>query len=798
MDHLNIRASDFGSVKARAVEEARIMQKLVVETANKQGITPPKYVLQELIGKGSFGRVFKAKDLGSAQIVAVKMIDMDESDMTNSPRYADSFKDFMKEVNALKLLREKKAKNINNVIDAFPIGQSMWMITEYCGGGSVATLMRPTAPRGLNEKWIIPVLRDVAEAVNWVHQAGIIHRDLKCANVLITEDSRVQLCDFGVAGIVETKIDKRSTVVGTPHWMAPELFGAKPQYGKEVDIWALGCMVYEMATGVPPNAHSVHFDNLGEHLASHIPRLRGDQYSEQLKDFIAYCLEELPSMRPGIAELQQHDYIRGTESSYPTSSLLELVKAFKLWEDRGGSRKSLFILGGAQGPKPSGYQPNEDEWNFYTTDDFDELQSNNMNSQDVYSAYGTNVLDFNDETTRPTPQKPSRRRPPPEALAALPNPLQKLFDSNTLTTYQKSSQDQYSRHVSIDDDQGQVSMSGRRKSDLPLRDDTTHTTIQDTVIDLGDMDAETGAITFPSDTIVPDGRSLRDAEEDDTYGELHDFSRPALSDPVDINPNRRTQDWKFPSMATAVPASASADQEVFRFPMTDAPARPQVTPGSGGRPALIHHPTEPVGFPSTMGNNDRTSLIDLDAALGGRMSLIDLDIVNAPGRMSLIDLDAADPISVPELTRPSTANSDVASSAASEYGTGNPFDLERHANMYNSDMSASASDVDTRGTYESDSDNYLSMPPRSARSENAPTSMPANSVNGHGVGYVPPLQAPPSVAAMQGTASAEEMERELKMNFNSMQAQLESFRENLLGVTGNGRRSAGRGGNGSN
>lgn len=78
--------------------------------------------------------------MASAAIVAVKMIDIDESDLAN-PGQTDSFNDFMKEVNALKLLREKKAKNINNVIDAFPIGHSMWMITEHCGGGSVATLV---------------------------------------------------------------------------------------------------------------------------------------------------------------------------------------------------------------------------------------------------------------------------------------------------------------------------------------------------------------------------------------------------------------------------------------------------------------------------------------------------------------------------------------------------------------------------------------------------------------------------------------------------------------------------------
>lgn len=90
--------------------------------------------------------------------------------------------------------------------------------------------MRPTAPGGLQEKWIIPILREVAEAVFWVHKAGIIHRDIKCANVLITEAGSVQLCDFGVSGIIETRFDKRSTFIGTPHWMAPELFDPSASY----------------------------------------------------------------------------------------------------------------------------------------------------------------------------------------------------------------------------------------------------------------------------------------------------------------------------------------------------------------------------------------------------------------------------------------------------------------------------------------------------------------------------------------------------------------------------------------
>lgn len=79
----------------------------------------------------------------SARVVAVKIIDLDESDTVN-PRLADTYSEFMREVNALKTLSESKAKNINHVIEALPVGQAMWMITEYCAGGSIATLVSRT------------------------------------------------------------------------------------------------------------------------------------------------------------------------------------------------------------------------------------------------------------------------------------------------------------------------------------------------------------------------------------------------------------------------------------------------------------------------------------------------------------------------------------------------------------------------------------------------------------------------------------------------------------------------------
>ncbi|KAH7364528.1 hypothetical protein BKA65DRAFT_491552 [Rhexocercosporidium sp. MPI-PUGE-AT-0058] len=800
-NRLTVRSPEVSQIRLKAMDDARQMQAKVMEECKKLKKEPPPYVLEELIGKGSFGRVYKGKSVKTAAVVAVKIIDIDESDTIN-PRNADSYSDFLKEINALQLLGEKNAKNINLVIEALPVNQAMWMITEFCGGGSVATLMKPTAPGGLNEKWIIPILREVAEAIVWVHEAGIIHRDIKCANVLVTEEGNVQLCDFGVAGMIEGKLDKRSTIIGTPHWMAPELFEPQPSYGSEVDIWAFGSMVYEVATGLPPNvANGVSYDRLGSHLQNNTPRLEGGNYSNNLRRLVAFCLEEDPKARPTIDQIRKHPYLLNTSSSHPTSTLKALVGSFKVWESRGGSRGSLFIQHGAQATPALVSQ--DDEWNFNGTEYFEDNVWGQYGVKDVIEAYGPEAVGFSDETTRPTP-KVSKRRPPPEALSRLPAaPLEKLFDPNTLTSYVDNSTTYYGRAM--------PQLGASDKSDLPLRDDSAQISIRDTMIDLGGHDPETGLSSFPDMDTIKAGRRGRDESEDEYNSTLHDFSRPALSDPAETNNNRRTQDWKFPSMAPP----ASADPELSRFPTTYEVPRPLMTPGSGGRPALIHHPTEPLG-----------------AFSGGLAPTVAAPIERLSMRESLIDLDMSMPEPIPDFRRPSTANSDVGSATSEQMTSANPFELERHASLYQpipvdegrepsiyvsdetalphmSDFSASDAEGsnsrtrrDMNGMYEDSDDSYyvvnpgpnesresrnrvqqydgtddrdyLSMPPPPVPSVRE---IPLPRSDSFPTPRLPDLPAHPSHSSLTGSATQIEMATEITRIVAAMNSQLEAFKD---------------------
>ncbi|KAH8753893.1 STE/STE20/YSK protein kinase [Diaporthe sp. PMI_573] len=529
MAALQLGVADLSATKKKAIEDADKMQKRIVRECGEAGRNPPPYALSELIGKGSFGRVYKARAAGSGRLVAVKIISIDEGDSL-APGAADTFQDILKEVNTLKKLGESGARNINTVIETLLVGPSMWIITEYCGGGSVSTLMRPSG--GLPEKWIVPILREVAEALKWVHKEGIIHRDIKCANVLVTEVGGVQLCDFGVAGIIETKFDKRSTVTGTLNWMAPELFDMSVSYGTEVDIWAFGSLAFEAATGLPPNAKNMsRFDpsQFGSYLKQHVPRLEGDQFSDSLKDLVAFCMTEDPRDRPSVGQIQGHPYIYNTERDYPTKSLSMLVNAYRYWEVQGGNRMSLFNAGGAQAPigdEPS-HPSHSDDWNFDTmVGEIDQRVLGDSQAQAVYDAYGPRV-----SMMPPPPKQQGRRRRPPN-IPVLKAPLEKAFDPNTITSYEENARLFYGRPMpSSAPELGEIP--------TPQEGSTDSAPPRESLIDLD--------LSLDGDRLS----RFADMEEGETIKAIAaQPDRPEITRSQSSLDHRSTQDWSF-SAATA-------------------------------------------------------------------------------------------------------------------------------------------------------------------------------------------------------------------------------------------------------
>ncbi|KAJ9625595.1 hypothetical protein H2203_004354 [Taxawa tesnikishii (nom. ined.)] len=549
--HLSVSAP--AGTKHKQVQDAKDMQRLITDRCNKNGTSVPPYEFLELIGKGSFGRVYKCRkrNVTPDEFVAIKILDVDALDASVDHMEKDeTIKDFLKEVNTLLLLRESKAKNINPIQEAFDLHSQLWIVSEYCPGGSVHTLMKASPSPGLEEQYIIPIARELAVAMKYVHDVDIIHRDIKCGNVLISEEGQLQLCDFGIAATVQTETNegKRTTIIGTPNWMAPEMINIlgshdeQIRYGKEVDLWAYGCTIYEMATGFPPN-HTFHPSMLRKVLKT-APRLEGGTYSEELREFVAFCLQERPQDRPNADQILNHSYIANTEQEYPTKKTLDLLNRYHLWERQGDQSNDT------------------DEWNFSTSDNFNEAFDNRMSRIGI----GISTTDFADQDNRNS----SGFGQFGATMAAQrgERSLQRIFDQNA---------ESYDYNTSVEE---------QPLSDLPLRNlSSGRAANRETLIDL-DMDfagleyqptfdfndvATIRASRALRNSIQPDveDNEYYDAQGQDTRRATRDWKFPSIAPPQD-NANRKTQDWSFAMAQTLTTAEENANRKTLDWSFTDA------------------------------------------------------------------------------------------------------------------------------------------------------------------------------------------------------------------------------------
>lgn len=266
------------------------------------------YEKVECVGKGSFGEVYRGREVATGKVVALKLIDLEKAD--------EEIEVLQREI---KVMSQISNPYVVQYYSSLMKGSTLWIIMEFMSGGSLKELLDVVGP--FPEDAVATVMKALFRGLDYVHKEHKLHRDIKAANILLSGHGDVKLADFGVAGQMTATMRQRNTFVGSPFWMAPEVI-QESLYDEKADIWSAGITGIELATGLPPYAAEHPLRALFFIPKNPPPRLDAPIFSRACKDFISLCLKKNPAERPSAEQLLTHAFLKKARAS----SIKDLLK----------------------------------------------------------------------------------------------------------------------------------------------------------------------------------------------------------------------------------------------------------------------------------------------------------------------------------------------------------------------------------------------------------------------------------------------------------------------------------------
>ena len=268
-------------------EEAQPLPTQTIETPKEELTTGStfagRYQIIEELGKGGMGKVYKAVDTEIKEKIALKLV---KPEIASDQKTIDRFR------NELKVARQISHKNVCRMYDLNKAGGSYFITMEYVPGGDLKRFIRRSQQLSLGTA--VSIAKQICEGLAEAHRLGVVHRDLKPNNIMIDDIGNVRIMDFGIARSLETKgLTGKGLIIGTPEYMSPEQAEAK-EVDRRSDIYSLGVIIYEMATGTLPfkgeTALSIAMKHKGKMPKD--PREVNPQISEELSRLILKCMEK--------------------------------------------------------------------------------------------------------------------------------------------------------------------------------------------------------------------------------------------------------------------------------------------------------------------------------------------------------------------------------------------------------------------------------------------------------------------------------------------------------------------------